>query len=218
MKSLDVMDIYIHLSKHFGDQMWWPADTPFEVMIGAILTQQTTWKNVEQSIKNLKAAGLLEIEPLAKAPIERVEDCVRNSGFFRQKAKRIKSLAQHLLENHEGDLDTFFKRDVETLRSELISLEGIGPETADSILLYADSKIIFVVDAYTFRTFKRLGMDFKGSYKKAQDFFQSSLPGNIKIYRNYHALIVELGKKYCRTKPLCPNCPLNNRCEYNKNK
>lgn len=218
MDSKDVMDIYACLSGHFGDQMWWPADTPFEVMIGAILTQQTAWKNVEQSIKNLKSSGLLEIKPLAKASIERIEDCVRPSGFFRQKAKRIKSLAHHLLEQYEGDLDFFFSKDVETLRKELLNLEGIGPETADSILLYADSKIKFVVDAYTFRTFKRLGMDFKGSYKRAQDFFQAKLPEDLKLYRNYHALIVELGKNYCKTKPLCSHCPLKKRCDYNLNK
>jgi endonuclease-3 related protein len=218
MDSKDVMDIYTRLSEHFGDQMWWPADTPFEVMIGAILTQQTAWRNVEISIKNLKNAGLLEIEPLVKAPIEKVENCVRPSGFFRQKAKRIKSLAHHLWEDYEGDLDSFFGKDVETLRSELLNLEGIGPETADSILLYADSKLKFVVDAYTFRTFKRLGKDFKGSYKMAQDFFEEKLPEDLKLYRNYHALIVELGKNFCRTKPLCSNCPLNSRCEYNINK
>jgi endonuclease-3 related protein len=218
MDSKDVMDIYARLSRHFGDQRWWPADTPFEVMIGAILTQQTAWKNVEQGIKNLKSASLLEIEPLAKAPIEKLENCIRPSGFFRQKAKRIKSLAQYLLEQYEGDLDTFFKRDVETLREELLNLAGIGPETADSILLYADSKIKFVVDAYTFRSFKRLGMDFKGSYKRAQDFFENTLVEDLKLYRNYHALIVELGKNYCRTSPLCSQCPLKSRCEYNLNK
>jgi endonuclease-3 related protein len=215
MDSKDVMDIYERLSEHFGDQMWWPADTPFEVMIGAILTQQTAWRNVEISIKNLKSAGLLEIEQLAKAPIEKVENCVRPSGFFRQKAKRIKSLAHHLWEDYKGELDFFFEKDVETLRNELLDLEGIGPETADSILLYADSKLKFVVDAYTFRTFKRLGMDFKGSYKMAQDFFEENLPEDLKLYRNYHALIVELGKNFCRTKPLCSNCPLNSRCEFN---
>jgi endonuclease-3 related protein len=218
MDSKDAMDIYVRLSEHFGDQMWWPADTSFEVMIGAILTQQTAWKNVELSIKNLKRAGLLEIEPLANASIEKVEGCVRPSGFFRQKAKRIKSLAHHLLEQFEGDLDSFFSMDVDTLRKELLALEGIGPETADSILLYADSKIKFVIDAYTFRTFNRLGMDFKGSYKMAQDFFEEKLPEDLKLYRNYHALIVELGKNYCRTKPLCSNCPLKNRCNYNLNR
>jgi endonuclease-3 related protein len=122
------------------------------------------------------------------------------------------------LEKYEGDLNTFFDKDVDQLRSDLLSLEGIGPETADSILLYADSKIKFVVDAYTFRAFKRLGMDFKGSYERAQDFFEATLPEDLKLYRNYHALIVELGKNYCRTKPLCINCPLDSRCDYNVNK
>jgi endonuclease-3 related protein len=218
MESKDVMDIYTLLLDHFGDQRWWPAETPFEVMIGAILTQQTTWKNVELCVKNLKSAGLLEIQPLAKAPIKRVQDCVRTSGFFRQKARRIKSLAQHVMDNYDGDLDALFKKDAESLRSELLSLNGIGFETADSILLYADSKLKFVVDAYTFRTFKRLGVDFAGSYKTAQDFFEASVLEDLNIYRNYHALIVELGKNYCRTKPLCPPCPLQNRCDYNKDK
>lgn len=217
MDSKEVMGIYARLFEYFGDQKWWPADTPFEVMIGAILTQQTAWKNVELSIKELKDAGLLEIRPLAEATIETVEECVKSSGFFRQKARRIKSMAEHLEHHYKGDLDLFFGMDVEVARQELLKLEGIGPETADSILLYADSKLKFVVDAFTFRTFKRLGVDFKGSYEKAQDFFESKLQKDLTLYRNYHALIVELGKNFCRSNPLCSSCPLKNICNYPKN-
>ncbi len=216
MPPLNLTDIYKRLSKHFGHQKWWPAQTPFEVMVGAILTQQTAWRNVEISIKNLKSKGLLEIQTLAFAPVGTIEECVRPSGFYKQKAKRIHSMARYLNDNYGGELKTIFKKDAETLRSELLSLEGIGPETADSIMLYADCKHRFVIDAYTFRAFKRLGMDFKGDYTRAQEFFESNLSQDLELFRNYHALIVELGKTFCKTKPLCAHCPLNVSCQYHK--
>ncbi len=214
MKEPDLMDIYNHLHTYFGELGWWPAETPFEVMIGAILTQQTIWSNVEKSIENLKDAGLLNIRKLARADMQVIEECVRQSGFFRQKAKRIKLLASHIQENYNGNLDEFFAMDTQTLRKELLQMEGIGPETADSILLYADSKAKFVIDAYTFRIFKRIGIDLEGKYRLAQDYFESRLPSDVAIYRNYHAYLVELAKNFCKIKPECAECPLNHLCDY----
>jgi endonuclease-3 related protein len=214
MKIPDALKIYNLLYSYYGESKWWPAETPFEVMIGAILTQQTNWSNVEKSIHNLKKAGLLKIKPLAKAKILDIESCIQQSGFFRQKAQRVKLIAEHIYENYEGDLSKLFKKDINELRKELLSLTGVGLETADSILLYADSKPKFVIDAYTFRIFKRLGLDFKGKYKIAQDFFESNLPKDVNVYRNYHAFLVELGKNFCKIKPECKECPLNITCEF----
>jgi endonuclease-3 related protein len=217
MGNPDVMDIYIRLFSQYGESNWWPADTAFEVMVGAILTQQTTWKNVEISINKLKKKGLLGIEHLAKADLQVIEKCLKTSGFFRQKSRRIKNLANHLLNGYSGDLKLFFSRDIIKIRKELLSLEGIGPETADSILLYAGLKPKFVIDAYTFRIFKRLGLDFEEKYKRAQEFFENELPKDVGIFKNYHAYLVELGKNYCRTNPKCIKCPLNDICEFHGN-
>ena len=214
MKEPDIMEIYEQLYSFYGESKWWPADTPFEVMIGAILTQQTVWRNVEKSMEKLKDARLLEIESLAKADIEAIEECVRQSGFFRQKARRLKLLASHIMEQHNGDLDEFFAQDMVSLRTELLGLEGIGPETADSILLYADSKAKFVIDAYTFRIFKRIGIDFFGNYNMAQEYFESILPSDVGMYRNYHAFLVDLAKDFCKIKPECTHCPLKDLCNH----
>lgn len=218
MKKPDTMKIYNQLHSFFGESGWWPAESPFEVMVGAILTQQTTWTNVEKSIKNLKKAGFLEIASLATADLGKIENCIKQSGFFRQKARRIKMLADHILKGYQGDLNEFFKKDVMELRKELLSLEGVGCETADSILLYADSKPKFVIDAYTFRIFSRLGLDFDGKYQKAQEFFESNLPADVGLFRNYHAHLVELGKNFCKIKVNCPSCPLNKMCKFYLNK
>jgi endonuclease-3 related protein len=208
------MNIYHQLHPHFNESKWWPAETPFEVMVGAILTQQTIWKNVEKSVQNLKSKDLLEIKALAKAHIGTIENCVRPSGFYKQKAKRIKNLARHLSEGYNGDLEAFFARDVMLVRNELLALDGIGFETADSMLLYAGSLPKFVVDAYTFRIFGRLGLDLGKNYKQAQEFFESNLPTDVTIYRNYHAYMVEVGKNHCKTRPLCTNCPLSEICRF----
>ena len=214
MKKPDARKIYRVLSSYYGESGWWPAETPFEVMIGAILTQQTNWSNVERSIQKLKEGGLLNIRSLANADLGNIEKRIKQSGFYRQKARRIKLLADHIYKGYHGDLDEFFKKDAGSLRSELLSLEGVGFETADSILLYADSKAKFVIDAYTFRIFKRLGQDFGGKYAAAQEFFEANLPSDVGIFRNYHAYLVELGKNFCKPKPQCANCPLNELCEF----
>lgn len=214
----DTMNIYRRLHSLYGESGWWPAETPFEVMVGAILTQQTTWTNVEKCIQNLKEAGFLDIEALATAQIWEIEDCIKQSGFFRQKARRIKMMANHILKGYSGDLTEFFKKEAGDLRKELLSLEGIGYETADSILLYADSKPKFVIDAYTQRIFSRLGIDFHGKYHMAQEYFEYNLPEDVGLYRNYHAYLVEIGKNFCKIKANCTECPLNTMCEFYLNK
>ena len=210
-------EIYHKLLKHFGKQYWWPAETRFEVIIGAILTQQTTWKNVELAIENLKDKGVLDPHSLATAPLNQVEALIRHTGFFRQKAKRIINFSQHLVNKYGGSLDKFFNRSIEEIRMELLSLEGIGLETADSILLYAADRLSFPIDAYTIRLCGRLGIK-ERKYEALREFFESNLPRDSEIYKEFHALIDKLGKTYCRTKPQCSACPIINKCGYSSEK
>ena len=158
MSKMGLTKIYEKLLKHFGKQYWWPAETRFEVIIGAILTQQTTWKNVESAIENLKDKELLDAHSLAPAPLDHVEALIRHTGFYKQKAGRIIYFSQYLVTNYNGSLDKFFDRPTEQIRRELLSLEGIGSETADSILLYAADRLTFPIDAYTLRLCERLGI------------------------------------------------------------
>jgi endonuclease-3 related protein len=210
----EVMGVYKALLDRYGPRGWWPADTPFEVMVGAILTQRTSWANVEHAIGNLKKASLLEVERLASASPERVMELVRPSGFYRQKAKRVMNLARHVSSNYRN-LGEFFEKPVHELRSELLALEGIGKETADSIILYAGEKPIFVVDAYTKRLCQRLGLPIQHwSYDGMQSYFQENLPEDIELYKEYHALIVHHCKERCRTRPACEGCPLICRCAF----
>jgi endonuclease-3 related protein len=214
MVNLDLMDVYNRLYSQYGEFVWWPADSPFEVMVGAILIQQTNWKNVEISIKNLKDKGLLEIDAMVKASYSDIENCTRSSGFFRQKSKRLKNMANHLLKGYSGDLDKFFERDAHVIRNELLSLDGIGPETADSILLFAGAKPKFVVDAYALRIFNRLGLELDGDYENAQRIFENELPKDVGLLKNYHAYLVELGKDHCKNNPKCEHCPLSDICQF----
>ena len=211
MPRVDLAEIYQNLLKHFGKQYWWPAETRFEVIIGAILTQQTTWKNVELAIKNLKDRGLLDPHSLATAPLNHIEALIRHTGFYRQKARRIINFSQYLVAKYDRSLDKFFNRPKEQIRRELLSLEGIGLETADSILLYAADKLSFPIDAYTIRLCERLGMK-ELQYEKLREFFENSLPRDLEVYKEFHALIDKLGKTYCKTKPQCSVCPLVNAC------
>jgi len=205
--------IYKKLLKHFGKQYWWPAETKFEVIIGAFLTQQTNWKNVEIAIKNLKNKEVLDPNSLSTEPLSHVETLIRQSGFYRQKARRIIKFSQYLIANYNGSLNKFFSRPKEQIRKELLSLEGIGPETADSILLYAADKSSFPIDAYTVRLCERLGIE-DVQYKKLKKFFESSLPRDLETYKEFHALIDMLGKTFCKTEPLCPTCPLTSECNF----
>jgi endonuclease-3 related protein len=193
-----MMVIYNKLLNRLGHQQWWPADTPFEVVIGAILTQQTKWENVERAIQNLKERGLLEPGPLSKAGIPELEMLVRCTGFYRQKANRLKNISAFFSWNPD-----LFEKQSNELRNILLSLNGIGEETADSIVLYAADKPSFVIDAYTKRICKCLGIE--GDYGKLQSVFEQSIPRDVPLYKEFHALIVEYGKQFCGKKR-CAEC------------
>ncbi len=195
-----LIGIYNKLLGQFGPKCWWPADTPFEVVVGAILTQQTKWENVERAIKNLKERGLMDAEMLSKADLEELEESVRCTGFYRQKAKRLKGISGFFFENPD-----ILKKTKDELRDTLLSLNGIGEETADSIVLYAADKPKFVIDAYTKRICVCLGI--KGDYRELQSIFEDSLPQDVPLYKEFHALIVEYGKQFCGKKR-CAECIL----------
>lgn len=202
------------LHDHFGPLHWWPADSPFEVVVGAILTQNTVWTNVERAIHNLKQADVLSPEKLANLPVKQLEELIKPSGFFRQKTVRLQNLAKHLMEEWQNNLDAFCSGPLDDARHRLLALSGIGPETADSILLYAAGRPSFVVDAYTRRIFKRIGLlNGQESYDEIRLIFMQSLPENAEFYNEYHAQIVQLAKTCCRKKKtFCSECPLNDVC------
>ncbi|OEU70024.1 MAG: endonuclease [Desulfuromonadales bacterium C00003093] len=211
----DLMQIYRQLLEHYGHRHWWPAETPFEVAIGAILTQNTNWANVEKAIINLRRAEALEVESILTLDKESLEQLIRPSGFFRQKAERLQLFCQHLRQFHQDRLELLLQQPLTIARRELLALKGIGPETADSILLYAGQRPSFVVDAYTGRLFKRLGhLEGAEKYAQIRDFFMARLPQEVPLYNEYHALIVIHGKECCRKRPICNNCPLQSRCRY----
>lgn len=191
-----------------GPQHWWPGETPFEVCVGAILTQNTNWKNVEKAIANLKSRGLLAPKELLKLPDQQLAELIRPAGYFNIKTKRLKNFLQFLVDQYDGDLNQMFNERLETLREKLLSVKGIGPETADSILLYAGGKPIFVVDAYTKRIFLRHQVvSEEADYHEIQDHFMRHLPDEVSTFNEFHALIVNIGKNWCKTKPDCEHCP-----------
>jgi endonuclease III related protein len=202
--------VHDQLLKAFGPQHWWPGEFPFEIMVGAVLTQNTNWQNVEKAIDNLRRADLLEPHALYNVPVEELEELLRPAGYFRIKAKRLRNLLEFIIKRHGGSVESMFRTDLKTLRNELLAINGIGPETADSILLYAGGLPTFVVDAYTYRIFSRHGwIGFDADYHQIQDYVQSGLPEDAPLYNEYHALLVHLGKHYCKkSKPLCQECPL----------
>jgi endonuclease-3 related protein len=203
--------VYRRLLEAFGPQQWWPGESPFEVMVGAVLTQNTNWKNVERAIDNLREADLLDPRALYDVPPEELEELIRPAGYFRLKTRRLRSLLQLLVERYDGSLEKMFAVDPATLRNELLGVHGIGPETADSILLYAGEIPSFVVDTYTHRILSRHGwIGFDADYHAIRDHMQSSLPEDVSLYNEYHALLVRLGKDYCRkSNPKCDQCPLS---------
>ena len=211
----DLLHIYQKLFSHYGTRGWWPAETPFEVVIGAILTQNTNWKNVEKAIANLRQADALTGDAILNMELDILEQLIRPSGFFRQKAERLQLFCRYLQGHHQGSLERLFDQELNLVRDELLGLKGIGPETADSILLYAGQHPSFVVDAYTNRLFGRLGiLSGKEKYTEVRDFFMSRLPQDVQLYNEYHALIVAHCKDFCRKKPLCNNCPCPDICLY----
>jgi endonuclease III related protein len=203
-------EVYQTLFAAFGPQHWWPGRTPFEVMVGAVLVQNTSWTNVERAIRNLLEADLLEPHALYAVPQDDLEELIRPAGYFRIKAKRLRALLRFFVEKYDGSIETMFRRPLEALRQELLAVHGIGPETADSILLYAGGLPVFVVDAYTYRIFGRHGWtSFSAGYEELQDYFHGGLPADASLYNEFHALLVRLGKDYChKSRPKCPACPL----------
>lgn len=203
------MAIYKKLRCSFGPQGWWPGETPFEVIVGAILTQNTSWENVEKAIVRLKRDGLLHPEKLYHIEESVLAQAIRPSGYYNIKAVRLKNFMDFLFGEYQGDLALMFAEDLGTLRGGLLGIKGIGPETADSILLYAGSKPIFVVDAYTKRVFSRHNLvSPDADYREIQDLFMRNLPKNVELYNEYHAQIVHLGKNFCKKRPKCTDCPL----------
>jgi len=209
IRNPSVKEIYEILFCVFGPQHWWPAQTPFEVMVGAILVQNTNWANTERAIENLRAKKLLSPKKLKTVSVKALARAIKPAGYFNIKTKRLKNFIRFFFNSYNGNLEKMKAQDGEVLRRQLLEVNGIGEETADSILLYALDKPFFVVDAYTKRIFSRHGfLKEKPEYGYVQKFFMQQLPKDIKVYNEYHALVVRLAKDFCRTKPLCGQCPL----------
>ncbi len=216
-----IIEIYQLLYEAFGPQHWWPGDSQIEIITGAILTQNTSWANVKKAMTNLKADGCLSTEKLHSLELSKLAELIRPAGYFNIKAKRLKSFLNWLFENYDGKLENLESIDTEQLRTELLSVKGIGRETADSILLYAFERLIFVVDAYTARIATRHGLIEPGAdYEQLRYLFESVAPASslcihgleahdtCQLFNEYHALLVRVGKEFCKPKARCPNCPL----------
>ncbi len=202
-----LLEIYHKLYHAFGPQHWWPGDSPFEIAVGAILTQNTNWANVEKAIENLKTKMVLNSKSIQKIKTERLASLIRPAGYFNIKAERLKSFINFLMNDYHGSMKKMRNEEMQTLRTKLLNVYGIGPETADSILLYAMDKPVFVTDAYTKRALSRHNIvKHDDSYDHIQNLFHSTLKKD--TFNEYHALFVKLGKTYCRKKPLCRGCPL----------
>ena len=206
-----LISIYKTLYNHFGPQNWWPGDTPFEVCVGAILTQNTAWQNVEKAILNLKKEKILNPHKINRLPAKKLAKLITPAGYFNIKAKRLKNFISFLCKRYDGKVSNMFSNGLGNIRDSLLSVNGIGPETADSILLYAGNVPIFVVDAYTKRVFNRLNLTPEDiTYYEMQEIFMENLPSDAMLFNEYHALIVMLGKNYCKKRPLCEGCPIKN--------
>jgi endonuclease-3 related protein len=205
-----LLEIYHGLFRAFGPQHWWPGDTPFEIAVGAILTQNTNWGNVERAIENLKRQGVLSAKAIHQMPPEKLAVLIRPAGYFNVKAKRLKSFIGFLADSYRGSMKRMKDEDRNSLREKLLHINGVGQETADSILLYALEKPVFVIDAYTKRVLSRHSiMGHEKSYEEFQDLFHSALKRDVELFNEYHALFVRVGKTYCKRKrPLCRQCPL----------
>jgi endonuclease III related protein len=208
-------EYYNSLFTAFGPQHWWPGKTPFEVIVGAILTQNTSWTNVARAIGNLRGEGLLSPTAIERVPLGRLEPLIRPSGYFRQKARKLKAFCAFLRAEYRGSLKRMFETPTILLREKLLGVFGIGPETADSILLYAGEHPVFVVDAYTKRMLARHGwVDAEAKYEDLRWMFEREFPGDAERFNEFHALIVNTGKNFCRPQdPLCGECPLGRYLE-----
>lgn len=213
MNKQSLLRVYHKLATHYGHQHWWPADTEFEVMIGAILTQNTSWTNVEKAIARLRDANCLSANCIDKKPQAQLAELIRSSGYFNIKADRLKSYCHWYLQS--GGYGTLQKLTTEDLRQQLLQVHGVGPETADDILLYAFHRPVFVIDAYTRRLFSRLGwISGDEPYESLRQELEKRLGDDIALFNEYHALLVMHGKETCRPKPRCSQCMLTRLCKY----
>ena len=207
-----LLELYQQLRSEHGNLRWWPADSPFEVALGAILTQATAWHNVEKAIDNLKAADAFTPEQIQAISQDELEKLLHPSGYFRMKAKKVRAYVEHIIER---PMAVMFKQDVPDLRKELLSIYGVGPETADSIILYAAEKPSFVVDTYTYRLFSRLGwVAGNFHYERLRALFMDNLPHDVNLFNEYHALIVRHGARVCKKTPNCESCFLQSQCDF----
>lgn len=210
-----LMDIYNRLLHAYGPQGWWPAESRFEMIAGAILTQAAAWRNVERALDNLRSAGIDEWSEVHALPVDTLAELVRPSGYFNTKARKLKAFAAHVCADYDGDLDRMFAADTATLRRELLGIYGIGPETADDILVYAAGKASFVIDAYTIRILKRVGHEPVGrdNYEGWQRLFHDNLPPDVALFNEYHALLDHHHKAACtKNAPRCHGCCLLDIC------
>jgi len=209
-----LMQIYRRLLDSFGPQGWWPADTDFETVVGAILTQNTNWRNVEKALDGLKEKGLLDPAALRGLPERELAELVRSTGYYKQKAKKLAVFLDYFFENYDGDMQRLSEQDLELLRAELLGVWGIGEETADAIILYAAHQPTFVIDAYTRRVFSRMGFsDGDATYAGLKELFEANVPRDLYVYKEFHALIDELAKRFCTKKPQCGGCPVSDMCK-----
>jgi endonuclease-3 related protein len=208
-----LLEIYNRLRKRYGVQHWWSNDEPFEIIVGAILAQNTAWRNVELALNNLKVAEIVSPSQLRQFPMHTLENLLRPSRYFRSKARYLKAFVYHLEECFENDLSSFLSIRALDLRRELLSIKGIGEETADDILLYAAGHPFFVIDAFTKRILSRLGITpTTNRYHDFQKIFHQNLPLESKLFNEYHALLDRHAAEVCRPTPLCKNCPLLDIC------
>lgn len=208
-----LLTLYYRLRLLYGHRHWWPGDTQFEIIVGAVLTQNTTWTNVEHAIENLKSQALLSPETMLNTSDKHLQEAIRPTGYFRIKSERLKAVVQALITQGGKDFKTFKTMSTDDFRTFLLKTKGVGPETADSILLYAFDRPVFVVDAYTRRILSRMGMlTGKETYTEIQAFMQDNLPYDINLYKDFHAQIVNLAKVFCKTKPICDKCPIKDIC------
>jgi endonuclease-3 related protein len=213
--NLKIRAFYDALLAAYGPQGWWPAQSPLEMAVGAILTQNTNWKNVERAIANLQREGLLNVAALAAAPPERLAEVIRPAGYFRIKAQRLKNFVGMIVRDFGGDFDSLLSCGTSSLREAVLAVRGIGPETADSIVLYAAHRPVFVVDAYTARILFRHGVvDSDATYDDIQSTMQGALDEDVTVFQEYHALLVAAAKAHCKKRaPECPGCPLEGLLE-----
>jgi endonuclease-3 related protein len=213
-----LLAIYNRLINHYGPQKWWPADEPFEVIIGAILTQSTAWTNVEKAINNLKTADRLSSKGIRELSHTELAELIRPSGYFNAKAKKLQAFCRWFAEKYNDSLQQLFSNETVRLREQLLDVHGIGEETADSIILYAAGKPVFVIDTYTRRFIGRIGLTpYNYTYNGYQKLFENNLPADTELFNEYHALLVCLSKDVCRKNPLCERCCLNSTTANNTN-